>query len=64
MISVTADLCREGELESQVDKDIEEFAAFFQKTLNNSGLSRFERAIIKTYLAYKLKPATPKTTAQ
>ena len=55
MISVKSDAV-EGTVEADVDSDIEKFAEFFRKTLSNSGLSSFERAIIKTYLAYKLKP--------
>ena len=41
------------ELEKLVDADIEAFSTFFQ-TLGNDPVIRSEKAIIKTYLAYKL----------
>jgi hypothetical protein len=40
-------------VEQDVDEDIRQFNEWFQ-TLGNDPLSRPERAIIKTYLAYKL----------
>ncbi len=40
------------ELESEINKDINTFEAFFQ-TLGNEGLAGPERAILKTYLIYK-----------
>lgn len=41
------------ELERVVDADVEEFSQFFQ-SLGNEPLVRGEKAIIKTYLAWKL----------
>lgn len=41
------------DIEASVDRDIESFDVWFQ-TLGNSPLSRPERAIIKTYLGFKL----------
>jgi len=43
-----------GDIEKLVDEDIGKFDEFFQTALQNGSLSKPERAIIKTYLAYKL----------
>ena len=40
-------------LEQVVDNDIEAFTAYFCNELKNEGLSRPERAILKTYLYFK-----------
>lgn len=44
-------LTSEG-VEEAVDQEIEDFAAWFSG-LGNDDLTRFERAIIKSYFAYK-----------
>jgi hypothetical protein len=51
------------ELEKVVDSDIKKFAAFYRKTLNNSELSGFEFAAIKTYLWWKYNVANPQRQA-
>jgi hypothetical protein len=43
------------ELEAVVDEDVERFNEWFQG-LGNGPLVKSERAIVKTYLAYKTKP--------
>lgn len=45
------------ELEPIVDRDLNAFDKFYSETLANNSLSKFERAAIKTYLAWKLKVA-------
>lgn len=45
--------CEASGYEKVVDKDIEDFNEFFQ-TLGNGPIVRAEKAIIKTYLAWKL----------
>ena len=42
-----------GTIEETVDADLESFNEFF-RTFNTDPISRPERAILKTYLAYKL----------
>jgi hypothetical protein len=56
MLKVTAERA-EGtgeELKKEVDEDIAEFDAAFQ-ALDNDPLTRQERAIISTYLYFKVK---------
>lgn len=53
MIQVQSTIPKEA-LEEGVDQEIQEFDAWFQ-SLGNSPLVKGERAIIKTYLAWKLK---------
>lgn len=43
-----------SEIENTVDEDIRQFDLFFQKALRNDPMIGAEKAIIKTYLAYKL----------
>jgi hypothetical protein len=62
MIKVTvvdeAETALEGkELEKLVDLDLDSFAEFFCKALNNSQLSGPERAIVKTWLYWKFHEA-------
>ena len=52
-VFVTVESANRLELEGKVDADILEFSEFF-KSLGNDGLARSEKAIIKTYLAWKL----------
>jgi hypothetical protein len=47
-----------GEMEPVVDKDLDAFSKFYEARLKNGPLSKFERAAIKTYLAWKLGPET------
>lgn len=50
----------EGEvlnIEQAVDEDIREFNDWFRATLGNMPITGFEKAIIKTYLAWKLELA-------
>lgn len=51
-----ADLDGKTELEPVVDRDLDKFAEFYARTLNNGPLSGFERAAIKTYLYWKTHP--------
>jgi hypothetical protein len=51
-----ASLDGKTELEPLVDADLDQFAAFYAKTLANSKLSPFERAAIKTYIYWKTHP--------
>ena len=44
------------ELESVVDEDLKAFEEFFCKKLGNNRLADPERAVIKTYLWYKMHP--------
>ena len=55
MLNVTSEvgLTQRTELEKEVDEDIELFSKAFQ-TIGDGGLIAAERAIIKTYLAWKL----------
>jgi hypothetical protein len=46
------------ELEPVVDRDLDEFAKFYTRTLKNGPLSPFERAAIKTYIYWKTHPET------
>jgi hypothetical protein len=46
--------CEDADLEANVNADIQKFDDFFQ-SLGNQPLVPFERAIIKTYLHYKIK---------
>jgi hypothetical protein len=45
-----------GQLEAVVDTDLKEFEEFFRTRVENSSLTSPERAILKTYLWYKLHP--------
>lgn len=40
-------------LERAVDADLDEFSAFFSKELGNDPLTKAERAVVKTYLAWQ-----------
>lgn len=62
MIRVTSENALEQrvELEKEVDADLDEFARSFQ-SMGNDRLSRPERAILKTYLAWKLGIASAGT---
>lgn len=42
------------ELEKLVDRDILNFAEFFQEQLSNSPPTDYERYFLKTYLMYKI----------
>ena len=53
MIQVQSTTPRE-KLEEVVDEEVSSFDAWFQATLNNGPLVNSERAIVKTYLAWKL----------
>lgn len=44
------------ELEPVVDRDLDAFDEFYRTKLSNTGMTRFERAAIKTYLHWKLHP--------
>lgn len=44
----------EKPVEDVVDQDIAVFNDFFQEKMGNAPLVRGEKAILKTYLAYKL----------
>jgi type II secretory pathway predicted ATPase ExeA len=44
------------ELEPVVDRDLNAFSEFYRTKLNNTDLSPYERAAIKTYLHWKLHP--------
>jgi hypothetical protein len=41
------------DLESIVDEDLKNFAQFYIKTLGNSKLSDYEKAVIKTFIWWK-----------
>lgn len=57
MIDVTTEAPKE-QLEQCVNEEIDTFETFCQKRLNFEGkLTPSERAIVKTYLGYKLKVA-------
>lgn len=43
-------------LEPVVDADLDRFAKFYAEKLGNGNLSKFERAVIKTYLWWKTHP--------
>jgi len=53
MIQVQSTTPRE-KLEEEVDVELASFDTWFQATLNNGPLVNSERAIVKTYLAWKL----------
>jgi len=53
-IQVTADVSEATTLEQLVDQDLAQFEEFFATKLGNGAMTRPERAIIKTYLGYKL----------
>lgn len=53
----TGRLDGKSELEPVVDDDLNQFAKFYSEELANGNLSKFERAAIKTYLAWKLNVA-------
>ena len=52
----TTGLDGKTELEPIVDRDLEAFSEFYRTTLNNTNLSAYEKAAIKTYLHWKLLP--------
>jgi len=53
MITVQSTLDR-AKQEEAVDAELASFDAWFQNTLKNAPLVKSERAILKTYLAWKL----------
>ena len=53
----TGKLDSKSELEPVVDADLNQFSKFYSEELANGNLSNFERAAIKTYLAWKLRVA-------
>jgi hypothetical protein len=52
--SVDVDTADRQVIEAVVDQDIEAFADFYTRFLKNGSLIPFERAAIKTYIAWKL----------
>ena len=54
MIKVTCESTDRKMIEPEVDQDIEQFDKWMQGSGLGDPLSRPERAIIKTWLAYKL----------
>lgn len=56
MIEIKATNTRDEDFEKAVDKDLEEFDQWAQKKLGQP-IVRSERAILKTYLWYKMKEA-------
>ncbi len=54
MIHVTTDAPKE-QLEVHVDDEINAFDKWFRENIQDLPLVRSERAILKTYLGYKLK---------
>jgi hypothetical protein len=68
MVLVTADVPADSTLEREVDIDIETFEQWFCTRIDSSTpkLANVERAIIKTFLAYKLGLAnkTPTISTQ
>ena len=62
MLTVTAENNDEG-LEREVDGDLEAFDEWF-RSLGNDPMMRSERAILKTFLFFKLKAKGPKDVAK
>lgn len=57
MIQVTADAATNEALEKEVDADIDAYSRWCQERLKSQPLDPSERAIIKTYLWFKVKEA-------
>lgn len=54
IVQCTGNVSDNKQIECIVDDDIKDFDSFFQEHLKNDPMNKAERAIIKTYVGWKL----------